>query len=88
LDGSAGTHFDPQVVEAFHRVSHDDWNEMRARSPEVDQFMTETSPPTCKPSPDIALLESATGLAMTDINMFRSASPASLGNPVAASVKH
>jgi response regulator RpfG family c-di-GMP phosphodiesterase len=28
----AGRQFDPQVVEAFHRVPHEDWDELRRRS--------------------------------------------------------
>ena len=88
LDGSAGTHFDPQVIEAFHRVSREDWNEMRACSSRADRSKTVTSLTACKPSSDIALLESATILAMTDINMFSKASSAPPGNPVAASAKY
>jgi response regulator RpfG family c-di-GMP phosphodiesterase len=29
LDRCAGSHFDPQIVEAFHRVPKEDWDELR-----------------------------------------------------------
>ena len=32
LDDWAGRQFDPKVVEAFHRVPKDDWDELRRRS--------------------------------------------------------
>ncbi|MGB9178912.1 MAG: HD domain-containing phosphohydrolase, partial [Pyrinomonadaceae bacterium] len=32
LDKCAGAHFDPTVVEAFHRVPREDWEELRRRS--------------------------------------------------------
>lgn len=32
LDDWAGRQFDPKVVEAFHRVPQEDWDELRARS--------------------------------------------------------
>ncbi|CAN5829353.1 response regulator [soil metagenome] len=40
LDDWAGTQFDPQVVEAFHRVPKDDWDELHRRSllPKQDVF--------------------------------------------------
>jgi HD-GYP domain-containing protein (c-di-GMP phosphodiesterase class II) len=35
LDAFAGRQFDPEVVEAFHRVPREDWMEMRRRSLET-----------------------------------------------------
>jgi HD-GYP domain-containing protein (c-di-GMP phosphodiesterase class II) len=32
LDEWAGRQFDPKVVEAFHRVPQEDWDELRRRS--------------------------------------------------------
>jgi HD-GYP domain-containing protein (c-di-GMP phosphodiesterase class II) len=32
LDDWAGKQFDPKVVEAFHRVPKEDWEELHARS--------------------------------------------------------
>ena len=32
LDEWSGRQFDPRVVEAFHRVPQEDWNELRRRS--------------------------------------------------------
>lgn len=40
LDDWAGRQFDPKVVEAFHRVPHDDWDELHRQSllPKQDGF--------------------------------------------------
>jgi putative nucleotidyltransferase with HDIG domain len=40
LDDWAGRQFDPKVVEAFHRVPQDDWDELHRRSllPKEDEF--------------------------------------------------
>jgi putative nucleotidyltransferase with HDIG domain len=40
LDDWAGTQFDPKVVEAFHRVPQDDWEELHKQSllPKKDEF--------------------------------------------------
>jgi response regulator RpfG family c-di-GMP phosphodiesterase len=34
LDSHAGQQFDPRVVEAFHRVPREEWEELRRRSPQ------------------------------------------------------
>jgi HD-GYP domain-containing protein (c-di-GMP phosphodiesterase class II) len=40
LDDWAGTQFDPNVVEAFHRVPQEDWEELHRQSllPKQDEF--------------------------------------------------
>jgi HD-GYP domain-containing protein (c-di-GMP phosphodiesterase class II) len=40
LDDWAGRQFDPKVVEAFHRVPQDDWDELHRRSllPKEEEF--------------------------------------------------
>jgi HD-GYP domain-containing protein (c-di-GMP phosphodiesterase class II) len=40
LDDWAGRQFDPKVVEAFHRVPKEDWEELHRQSlmPKPDQF--------------------------------------------------
>jgi HD-GYP domain-containing protein (c-di-GMP phosphodiesterase class II) len=32
LDRCAGAHFDPKIVEAFHRVPQEDWEELKRLS--------------------------------------------------------
>ncbi len=55
LDLCAGKHFDPQVVAAFHRVSVEEWKEIRARSSEVDEGSAGNRIATCGTSPCVAV---------------------------------
>ena len=55
LDLCAGKHFDPQVVAAFHRVSVEEWKEIRARATEVAAGSAENRIATYGPSPCVAV---------------------------------
>ena len=57
LDDWAGRQFDPKVVEAFHRVPKEDWEELHRQSlmPKPDQFDVRQLVPQVEPSLEVAI---------------------------------
>lgn len=58
LNRCAGNHFDPQVVEAFHRVKAEEWEELGTQASEEERGFTENRLPTCSQSSSVAVLGS------------------------------
>jgi HD-GYP domain-containing protein (c-di-GMP phosphodiesterase class II) len=74
LDLCAGQHFDPQVVEAFHRVGVEEWKELCAGSSEAVKGLTGDQITDCKPSPScVAVLEGTGTLAPKELNLDKAA---------------
>jgi response regulator RpfG family c-di-GMP phosphodiesterase len=73
LDLCAGKHFDPQVVEAFHRVSIEEWTALGRLSAEVGQGFSKNIRTTFNLGPSVAALEGDSSPALTNSNLLDTA---------------